>query len=242
MLSIFYGTDWKKVNEAAKKELEAFVRKNKPARLSGGDAEVFTLAEDNFSESELERHIASSGLFTGAHAVVVSHLLEHADFGELIVDRLDELATSPNLFIVKQGDLSAKLKKKLGKHTETVKEFVAKQKVEKAPFQIFDLANSLGARDKKNLWLGYHKALREGLAAEEIFNILLWQVRTMSQVSAGATEGIKPFVMGKAKGFLKNYSEKELQDLSRSFVELYHEVRRGTVYMDDALEKLILTI
>lgn len=235
MIAAFYGTDWKKVNEGAKKRLEAFVNKNK-------EAEVFTLGEENFSEAELERHITSSGLFSGAHVVVVSHTLQHENFGQIILDRMAELVSSPNLFIVKEGDLSAKIKKTLTKHAEDITECVAKQKTEKPGFQIFDLANSLGARDRKNLWLGYQRVLRDGIAPEEIANILMWQVRMMLQVSTGATEDIKPFVLGKAKNFLKNYSPKELNDLSFALVELYHEARRGFVDYEEGLEKLILTI
>lgn len=235
MLSAFYGTDWKKVNGAAKKRLEVFVHKNK-------EAEVFTLGEENFSESELERHIASSGLFSGAHAVIVSNVLEHDEYGEMLTNKLEDLAASENLFIIKEGDLSAKLKKTIAKAAQESEEFVATQTIEKKPFQIFDLANNLGARDRKNLWLGYHKALRDGVAPEEIANILLWQVRTMIQVDAGATEGMKPFPLSKARGYLKNYSIKEVQNLSLALIALYHEARRGLVDFEEGLEKFILTI
>lgn len=235
MLSVFYGTDWKQVNEAATKRLAAFA-------MEHPGAETFALSADNFSEGSVEQYGSSSGLFTSAQAVVISHMLGNEDYGETLTDQLESLAASDNLFIFKEGELSAKLAKLVAKHAQESQEFVGRQTVQKPAFQIFDLANALGMRDKKNLWLGYQRALRQGIAPEEISNILMWQVKTLLLVSSGATEGIKPFVLGKAKGFLKNYSRKELEDLSLAFISLYHDARRGEVEFEIGLEKLILTI
>ena len=44
--------------------------------------------------------------------------------------------------------------------------------------------------------------------------IIFWQLKVMFQVlgSQNASQaGLKPFVFNKAKGYLKNYSEKELK-------------------------------
>ncbi len=233
MLAVFYGTDRDKVNDAAAKRLGAFLKSNK-------DAEVFALGDENFSESELERHIGSVGLFTGAHAVVVSYLLANEEYGEVLADHLASLAESENLFILKEGKLLVVNKKLVEKHANESKEFVEKEKIEKKPFQIFDLANSLGMRDKKNLWLGYQKALHEGIAAEEVHSILMWQMKTMLQVLVGATDDIKPFVLGKAKTFLTKYSPVEIRDLSFKLISLYHDSRRGLVDFNKGLEKIIL--
>lgn len=235
MLSIFYGTDRNKVNDAAAKRLGAFLTDNK-------ESEVFALGEENFSESELERHIGSVGLFSGAHAVIVSYLLTHEEHSEILADHLASLAESENLFILKEGKLLVKNVKLVEKHANESKEFVEKEKVEKKSFQIFDLANALGMRDKKSLWLGYQKALREGVAPEEVHSILMWQMKTMLQVLAGATDDIKPFVLGKAKTFLTKYSPTEAQELSFKLISLYHDSRRGLVDFEKGLEKIILSL
>jgi DNA polymerase III delta subunit len=235
MLSIFYGTDRAKVNDAAAKRLGTFLKENK-------GAEVFALGDENFSESELERHIGSVGLFTGAHAVVVSHLLTHEEYGEALADHLASLVESENLFILKEGKLLAKQIKLVEKYADESKEFIEKAKTDKKLFPIFDLANSLGLRDKKSLWLGYQKAFREGVAPEVVHSILMWQVKTMLQVLAGATDDIKPFVLGKAKTFLTKYSPAEVKDLSFRLISLYHDSRRGLVDFEKGLEKIILSL
>ncbi len=235
MLAIFYGTDRDKVNDAAAKRLGAFLKTNK-------EAEVFALGDENFSESELERLIGSVGLFTGAHAVIVPYLLAHEEYGETLADHLASLAESENLFILKEGKLLVANKKLVEKHANESKEFTEKEKVEKKPFQIFDLANSLGMRDKKNLWLGYQKALSEGVAPEEVHSILMWQMKTMLQVLAGATDDIKPYVLGKAKTYLTKYSPTEAKDLSFKLISLSHDSKRGLVDFGKGLEKIILSL
>lgn len=236
MLAVFYGTDRNKVNDATAKRLGTFLKSNK-------DSEVFALGEENFSESELERHIGSVGLFSGAHAVIVSYLLTHEEHGEILVNHLASLAESENLFILKEGKLLVKNVKLVEKHANESKEFIEKVATNKPDFKnfpIFDLATALGMRDKKNLWLGYQKALQQGVAAEEIHGVLVWQVRTMLQVLAGVTDDIKPFVLGKAKTFLTKYSPTEAQELSFKLISLYHDSRRGLVDFEKGLEKIIL--
>jgi DNA polymerase III delta subunit len=248
MLAVFYGTDRDKVNDAAAKRLKAFLKENKPAGRSlgaGGDAEVFALGDENFSESELERHIGSVGLFSGAHAVVISYLLAHEEHGEVLADHLASLAESENLFILKEGKLLVANKKIVEKYAQDSQEFTEKTTINKPDFKnfpIFDLATSLGMRDKKNLWLGYQKAIQQGVAPEEIHGVLVWQIRTMLQVLAGATVDIKPFVLGKAKTFLTKYSPSEAKDLSFKLISLYHDSRRGLVDFEKGLEKIILSL
>jgi len=46
-------------------------------------------------------------------------------------------------------------------------------------FNIFALTDALGARQKKDAWILYQKALGAGLSAEEIFFKIVWQVKSM---------------------------------------------------------------
>ena len=234
MLSVFYGTDWKKINQAALKRLEVFLDTHR-------GAETFALSADNFSISELERYSTSSGLFTSLYVIVIVHLLQHDEYGGVLAEHLAALAESPNLFILKEGALSVAHKKLVEKYAQESNEYMARETV-RPTFQIFDLANALGMHDKKNLWLGYQRALRSGSGPEEIANILMWQVKTMLQVAADATDGMKPFVLGKAQGFIKNYSQQELRTVSLALVSLYHDSRRGSVDFEKGLERIILSI
>jgi len=121
-------------------------------------------------------------------------------------------------------------------------EFALEKKEKKDAFNIFSLTDALGERNKKRLWTRYQEALRAGSAPEEIHGILFWQLKTLLLVSKGATAGIKPFVITKAKHFLGNYTENELEDLTKSFVDLYHDARRGKIDFDIGLEKILLSL
>ena len=107
---------------------------------------------------------------------------------------------------------------------------------------MFSLTDALGNRDKKKLWTLYQKAIRTNAVPEELHGILFWQVKTMLLVSQKETKDLKPFAVSKAKKFIQNYSEEELQKLARNLVELYHDTRRGFVEFPIALEQFILSI
>ena len=92
-------------------------------------------------------------------------------------------------------------------------------------FDIFSLANALGKRDKKGLWVLYQKAKLNNIADEQIHGILFWKVKSM--------------ILSAGRGA---YSQDELKKLSNSLVNLYHDTRRGVHEMDSAMERFILGI
>ena len=54
--------------------------------------------------------------------------------------------------------------------------------------------------------------------------------------------GLHPFVVKKAIGFTKNFSQEELEELSRKLVTIYHDARRGGDELPVALEKFVLSL
>ena len=115
--------------------------------------------------------------------------------------------------------------------------------VSRREFNIFALTDALGARQRKEAWILYQKALSAGLSAEEIFFKIVWQVKSMLIASrtrnVGETE-MKAFPYNKAKSFLKNFKSGELKKLSESLVVGYHRARRGEVEIETLVEKLLL--
>lgn len=110
-------------------------------------------------------------------------------------------------------------------------------------FNIFTLTDALGARKKREAWVLYQKALASGLSPEEIFFKLVWQIKTM--LVAGKTRNaeeadMNAFPYNKAKSFLKNFKEGELEKLSEALVIGYHEARRGKEDMETFVEKILL--
>ena len=91
----------------------------------------------------------------------------------------------------------------------------------------------------------YQKTKIKNIPPEEVSGIIFWQLKVMFQAlnSKSASEAeLKPFVFNKTKGYLKNYSEAELKQMSSNLISIYHEARRGGLEFNLALEKFILEI
>ncbi len=118
-------------------------------------------------------------------------------------------------------------------------------KLSGAPFNIFALTDAIGARSKRDAWVLYQKALASGMVPEEVFYKLMWQLKTMLTVkkTKSVTEtDMKPFPYNKAKGFLKNFKEGELEKISESLVLGYHSARRGEGEIETLVEKTLLRL
>lgn len=110
-------------------------------------------------------------------------------------------------------------------------------------FNIFTLTDAFGARQKKEAWILYQKALFSGVSAEEIFFKLFWQVKSMliAQKTKNVEEtDMKTFPYNKAKSFLKNFKHGELEKLSESLVTGYILVRQGRGEVETLVEKILL--
>jgi DNA polymerase III gamma/tau subunit len=112
-------------------------------------------------------------------------------------------------------------------------------------FNIFAFTDAFGKRNKRESWILYQKALAAGVSSEEIFFKIIWQIKTMliAFKTKNAEEAdMKPFPYNKAKSFLKNWKQEELENLSEKLVVGYHEIRRGKGEMETFVEKTILSV
>jgi len=249
MIYFLYGEDTRKAREKLASLLGSLFLK-KP------NAGFFKLESDNFSEVKLEEFIASQGLFEKKYIVQMDGLFEDTTVSKFLLDKLKELEKSENIFIFIETKVSSSLLKKVEKYATKTQEFCLKKSKEKplamvggifrlGDFNIFDLATCLGNRNKKKLWILYQKTRERNIPAEEVSGILFWQLKVMFQALKSQTvkqSGLKPFVFDKAKKYLKNYSETELEKMSSDLVSLYHNAHRGGLELDLALEKFILEL
>jgi len=238
MLYLLYGTDTDKTREKAR-ALVATLRKKEP------EAELFRVNSEYCSDALLQELAAGQGLFSSAYIIQLSFLFEKPEMKEVFLNRLEEIAQSPNIFISLEGDVDKKTLLMMAEVAEKVQSFEKKKTVGKAEFNIFSLTDAFGKRDKRNLWVLFQKAIGREASPEEIHGILFWQLKSMllaSSCASAGEAGISPFVFRKSKGFLKNYSAEELQNLSSKFVSLYHDAHRGIHDFSIALERLILTL
>jgi len=247
MIYFLYGNDIKKSREKLKFLLDSLISK-KP------NAGFFKLDIDNFNEVKLDEFIRSQGLFEQKYIVQMDGLFEDKEISSFLIDKLKDLKESENIFIFIESKVLKSILKKIDKYAVKVQEFTSKSDKTKSfatrngdfkisDFNIFDLATCFGNRNKKDLWVLYQKTKAKNIPPEEVSGIIFWQLKVMLQTlnSKNALEtGLKSFVFGKAKGYLKNYSEEELKKMSSGLVSIYHDARRSGLEFDLALEKFIL--
>ena len=223
------------------------------------DASFFKLESMNFSEGQLDEFISSQGLFEQKYIVQMDGLLDDKKSKDIVLDKLNEIAESENIFVIIEDELAKTVLKKVEKLAQKVQEFglvssktdgrkfgvLGGGELNFQDFNIFSLGDAFGNRDKKNFWVLYQKAKKHNIPVEEIHGILLWQLKSIfvAKNSASAGEaGLKHFVYNKSQRFGNNFSNQELQKISSDLVSMYHDARRGILDFDITLEKFILSI
>jgi len=237
MLYVIHGTDVSKARSALHKMVDALVAKKPDAAV----VPVEGITE--FGAEELEGYIAGQGLFEKNFIVVFDHILKSEEATEQIQALLPAIAESSNVFLILEEKISAPVLNNLQKQAAKVVSFEKPE--EKQTFNIFSLADALGKRDRKALWVTYQKAKLAGLPDEQMHGTLLWQVRSMllARASRDAKEaGLAPFVFSKSSRYEKNYPGLELPKLSADLVAVLHDARRGIAEFDIGFEKLLLSI
>ncbi len=230
MLKVFYGTDRTAVRDAAQKEYEKV-----------GVAP--TIIEDmTYVSGAVASAVGAASLFGGTECFVLDTPSGDDDFEKEVTGSLKELAASQNIFIVLESALLADAKKKYGKHTTTIEEFAA---TKSERFNSFAIAEALAKKDKKNMWVLLNQAQAAGLRNEEIIGMLWWQLKALrlARLTSSAEEaGMKDFPYKKATQSLRNFKGGEVEQLSRSLLELYHLAHQGKRDMDLALEEWVLKV
>ena len=149
---------------------------------------------------------------------------------------------SSNIFVVIEEKLLAPEKKIFAKYAESIEE-VASSVEER--FNVFKMADSFSQKDKKTLWLQLQDAKSASLSSEEIIGTLWWQLKTLrlAKITKTAEDaGMKQYPYDKAKRSVSNFKEGELENLSQSLLQVYHDGHQGKKVTDLALEKWTLTI
>ena len=238
MIYVIYGTDIEKAREKSHALFEAL--KNKKPDASAG-----TLTSEQVTLDKLEELTQSQGLFENKQIVFMDRTLENKDVREIILEKIDAIAESPNIFIFFEGKLTKEVLKKLEKKAEKVTEYILDTETPKESSNFFALADALGSRDKKKLWTLYRDAIDHDAVPEEIHGILFWQAKSLalaSKTSSASESGLNPFVYGKAKRFLSNWKVDEIDMMLSNLVHMYHKAHRGEVDFEIELEKFTLDI
>lgn len=246
MLYLFHGTDEITTGKKAHSLMDSLL-KRKP------DASLFELTDETFATNEgkgkLEELIGGQGLFSNKYIVFLNKLLKNVDAKEAVMEKIKEIAKSENIFVMLEGKLNKTELGKIEKLAEKIQEFSKKENEfdekdsEKQTF--FATTDAFGRRDRKQLWALFTNAIRNGMAVEEFHGAIFWQVKSMllaSKSKSAVEAGMSPFPFSKAKGFLKNFKEGELEKISSDLVAMYHDAHRGVDDFETMMEKFILSL
>lgn len=215
-----------------------------------GDPLLVQIEADDFSEERLAEVTASQGLFGQVLVGVVRGCIAEGGAEAYLLAHCEDLAASLNHIIVWEESFSKKVEKKMTPYLSDSWECIApKASTSSHISSPFALADALGRRDKKRAWILLVQALDDDQTPEQIYGTLLWQVKALALV-AEATErgdtssalGLKPFVANKARQFARNYTLAEIHALLASFVEAYHDARRGGTPLALGLERILLQL
>ena len=163
------------------------------------------------TEEELVSLASTDALFGGAQTFVLEGAL-YGERGEEFADLLEVFAESPHMFIFKEEKL-------LKAETEALKKAGAKIELEKKAekkeyrFDNFGVAEALGKKDKKGLWLALMASWRAGEKAEAVAGLMAWKARQMKDIK-----------------------------LSRDLICLYHDSHRGVGELELLLERFALKL
>ena len=240
MIYVVYGTDTVKARSKWHGVIDSLLAKRSDVRL-------FNLSSESGSVSDLEELLVGQTLFDKKYIVACDQVLKQAEFAEFVKERVKDLAAAEHMFVFLEELIEKKLLTKLEKESFKVASFdLAEEKKVTAGFNIFTLTDALGARDRKQLWVLYQRALRsEEFADEEIFWKLVWQIKNILLVKTSNKPdklGIHPYALKKTVGYAAKYSKEELVDLLGKLTEHYHESRRGKVDFGIGLEQIILEV
>lgn len=238
MLYLFHGSDTRKSGEKARSLIDSLRAKRPDAAFVAVDA-------DHWSTGTIKEHLGGQGLFSSKYIIYLDCVTENPDAEEKVTDFIPAMNESANIFIVFEGRLNAELKKAFEKHAEKTVESDMVSMAGKKDFNIFTLADALGARDSFKAWTIYRQALENGVEAESIVGTLFWQVKSMVLAAKGksaAEAGLNPFVYSKSKRYAANFSDGELRRLLKELIVLYHEGHRGMVDLEIGMERVLLSI
>lgn len=233
MYVVFYGSDRGGVRDAATRYIDASM----PA-----DATLTTLDNNDDTVGQIADALGASSLFGGSQWFVLDTPSANAEIMTAVTDSLLAMSESTNTFVILEGALLAPAKKTYGKYATESSEFSAEKAVR---YNAFALAEALAEKDKRRLWVLLQEARLEGLRDEEIAGMLWWQLKALrlAKLTNSADEaGMKDFPYNKAKRALSKFTDGEVERLSQSLLELYHDGHAGVSDMEVKLEEWVLGV
>lgn len=212
MIYLFAGDDTKSKLSSYENFLESI----------STNAEIFLINKNDFDSMQIENLFSSSSLFFSKCIVVFLNIFENESASNFLLEKLQNMADSPNEFIFLDGVLNKPILDSFKKNKANIKSFdLPKEKKEK--YDNFKLAYDFEKRDKLNLWIHFREAVDLGVGMEELIGVLFWKAKDMML----------------KRNFTK-FKEQELKDFLAKISYLLPEARKNDNDAEASFEEFIL--
>jgi hypothetical protein len=186
------------------------------------DTETFFINKNDFDQIQTESFFSGPGLFFNKCVVSFSNIFESESIRDFILDKLEFMADSKNIFIFLEGSLNKPTIDSFKKVKAELNIFeLSKDKKEK--YDNFLLAYDFEKRDKLNLWIHFRQAVDRGVGMEELIGVLFWKAKDMLL----------------KKNFSK-FKEQELKDFAAKLSYLLPEARKNDTDAETCFEEFLL--
>ena len=186
------------------------------------EVEVFPVNRNDFDQVQIESFYSGSSLFSAKSAVIFSGILEYEETREFILEKLEAMGKSGNIFVFLEGKLNKPILDAFRKARAELNVFeLPKEKKEK--FDNFLVANAFANKDKLNTWIYFRQAVDVGVVMEELIGVLFWKIKDMLL----------------KKNFSK-FSEEQLKDYASKISYLLPEARKKGLDAESAFEQFLL--
>lgn len=236
MIKFYIGDDTHRARKAIRDETE-LARKESPYSLYS------RFDETSFDLARAREALSGGGMFSEWNILIFEDILAHEDGATFFEDILPHFVDTEHHVYVQEKKLLKKILEKYNNRA-TVLEFNAPKKVEVAQND-FAIANAIGAKDKKNIWVEFEKLRRSGREMEEVHGMIMWAFkslyicRTMEKEDALAS-GMKEYPFRIYKNYSKNYLTQDLEKKLTELKEIYHDAHRKNGDLGIALERFLL--
>ena len=191
-------------------------------KASSVDVETFSISRNNFDQMQIESLYSGSSLFSPKSLVVFSNIFEYEETRDFILEKLELMGKSDNIFVFLEGKLNKPILDAFrGARAELNVFELPKEKKEK--FDNFLVANAFANKDKLNTWVYFRQAIDVGVGMEELIGVLFWKIKDLLL----------------KKNFSK-FSEEQLKNFISKISYLLPEARKKGLDAESAFEQFLL--
>ena len=207
MIYFLHGNDVQTVRSKKHSLISSLVAK-KP------EVSILKSGKEDFSEEFLKQTLNTQGLFEGVYIISLHNVF---DIGLLNIDSpyLEELQKSKHVVVWSEDNFDEKNLSEIERYVEKIQKYNTNKKEEKKPSpNFFNFAENVFLKNKKIAWMEYCNLICSGIDANDLVNIILWQVKVINQTegfSDPQNSGLKPFVFKKGKNIADMYSKDQLR-------------------------------